>query len=96
MAAISVAAEKRHGALTRALKALDMERVSIPTTKANPIESEAFYAEILAVLANHVVAQARRIDAQAESIDNLSEALAVILNRESRKAESESPEGEAD
>ena len=31
-----------------------MEQMDIPSTKANPIETEAFNAEILAVLAEHV------------------------------------------
>jgi hypothetical protein len=54
MAALDVAAARRHRALTRVLEALDMQDRLIPTTKADPVETEAFYAEILAELAERV------------------------------------------
>jgi len=37
-----------------------MGDMSIPSTKANPFEAEAFYTEILAVLAGRVAKQKRR------------------------------------
>ena len=56
MAAIGVAAQKRCEALERVLEALDMGDMRIPSTKAHPIETEAFYLEILERLAARVVA----------------------------------------
>jgi len=52
--------DQRHKALESVLEALDMGDMSIPSTKANPFEAEAFYTEILAVLAGRVAKQKRR------------------------------------
>ena len=49
--------DRRHKALESVLEALDMGDISFPSTKANPFEAEAFYAEILAMLAGRLAEQ---------------------------------------
>jgi hypothetical protein len=44
-----------HYALESVLEPLDMEHMRIPSTKANPMQTEAFYLEILEMLATRVV-----------------------------------------
>jgi hypothetical protein len=56
MADIGKIAEKRYATLERLLQTLGMEHARIPSTKVDPIQTEAFYAEILAALAERVVA----------------------------------------
>jgi hypothetical protein len=86
MAAISEVAKRRHETLTRALDALGVEGVQIPSTKANPIETGAFYVEILANLAKRMVSlECGRISHEA-SIDALAEAVTVFAEQASRKA----------
>jgi hypothetical protein len=77
-------------------EALDMEHIQIPSTKVDPIQTEAFYAEILAALAERVVALERGRDRHAEHIADLEEAVAILLNRESRAKEGEADEAKAD
>ena len=56
----------------------------VPSTKANPVETEAFYLEILAELAGCVVSLERGRNSHAERLDELDEAVASLFNRESR------------
>ena len=81
MAAIGEIAKKRQAALESVLDALGVEGVLIPGTKVHPMVKEAFYVDMLARLAKRVVAlEHGRID-DAESIDALGEAVAVLLKR---------------
>ena len=60
--------------------------MQIPSTNANPIETEASYVEILANLANRVVSlECGRISHEA-SIDALAEAMTIFAEQASRKA----------
>jgi hypothetical protein len=65
------------------LEPLDMEHMRIPSTKANPIQTEAFYLEILERLATRVVA----LEALAKRDEGLAEVLAADAEREEASEE---------
>jgi hypothetical protein len=68
------------------LEAFDMEHLTIPTTKVDPIHTEAFSLEILERLAERVVALERDQTKQAKNMDELFEAVVAMQNRPTRKA----------
>jgi hypothetical protein len=72
---MSEVAKRRHETLERVLEALGMEHMRIPSTKVDPILTEAFYLEILEGLATRMVALealAKRADGHAEILGAMS------------------------
>ena len=68
-----------------------MEHVCIPSTKANPVETEAFYAAILAHMTTRVVI----LEAHAKRADGLADLLAAVAEREEMSEENIHNLGEA-